>query len=149
MYRVTMEQSYLTDAAAHWSEFGLGYRPGGFSWDNKLAGAQVLLAKFAKTPEYIKAATDFCYHMRNNATRTPKGLVFLSEWGSLRSIATVLLPCLQAADANIDTQENRAFAKQQIDYMLGDGGRSYVVGYGNNPPVRPHHRARFVFLRSS
>ena len=35
------------------------------------------------------------------------------------------------------------WAKGQIDYMLGDNplGRSYVVGHGNNPPDRPHHRA--------
>ena len=35
------------------------------------------------------------------------------------------------------------WAKGQIDYMLGDNpqGRSYVVGFGNNPPQRPHHRA--------
>jgi hypothetical protein len=26
-------------------------------------------------------------------------------------------------------------------YALGDTGRSFVVGYGASPPVRPHHRA--------
>lgn len=25
--------------------------------------------------------------------------------------------------------------------MLGDGPRSFVVGLGRNPPLRPHHRA--------
>ncbi len=34
------------------------------------------------------------------------------------------------------------FAKSQINYMLGDAGRSYVVGFGNNPPTEPHHRSR-------
>jgi hypothetical protein len=29
---------------------------------------------------------------------------------------------------------------------LGDAGRSYVVGYGNNPPTHPHHRSRYVSL---
>jgi len=24
---------------------------------------------------------------------------------------------------------------------LGDAGRSYVVGFGNNPPQRPHHKS--------
>ena len=35
------------------------------------------------------------------------------------------------------------FALQQIDYALGDNpnGRSYVVGFGTNPPKRPHHRS--------
>ena len=31
--------------------------------------------------------------------------------------------------------------KSQIHYILGDNGRSYVIGYGNNPPTKPHHRA--------
>lgn len=33
------------------------------------------------------------------------------------------------------------FAKSQIDYILGSTGRSYVVGYGKNYPLRPHHAA--------
>lgn len=41
----------------------------------------------------------------------------------------------------IDATENLAFAKKQIDYALGDGGHSFVVGVGKNPPERPHHRA--------
>lgn len=28
----------------------------------------------------------------------------------------------------------------QIRLLLGDAGRSYVVGFGINPPKRPHHR---------
>jgi GH18 family chitinase len=36
----------------------------------------------------------------------------------------------------------RDFARNQIDYMLGKnpGARSYVVGFGVNPPINPHHR---------
>lgn len=33
------------------------------------------------------------------------------------------------------------FAHGQIRYALGDAGRSFVVGYGTNPPQRVHHRA--------
>ena len=33
-----------------------------------------------------------------------------------------------------------ALGKSQIDYILGDNGRSYVVGFGENPPKNPHHR---------
>ncbi len=28
-----------------------------------------------------------------------------------------------------------------INYILGDSGRSLVVGFGNNPPTHAHHRA--------
>ena len=47
-----------------------------------------------------------------------------------------------AADAGLKTTEYQNFAKSQINYMLGDGGRSYVIGFGKNPPNAPHHRSR-------
>jgi hypothetical protein len=48
----------------------------------------------------------------------------------------------QAAEAGISPTKYREFARQQIDYMLGDSGRSYVVGFGYNYPRQPHHAAR-------
>lgn len=36
------------------------------------------------------------------------------------------------------------FAKNQIHLLLGDAGRSYIVGFGANYPREPHHRSRFV-----
>lgn len=35
-----------------------------------------------------------------------------------------------------------SFARQQLDMMLGDSGRSYVVGIGKSYPKRPCHMAR-------
>jgi hypothetical protein len=32
-------------------------------------------------------------------------------------------------------------AKTQIDYMMGGAGRSYIVGWGLNPPLRVSHLA--------
>lgn len=34
----------------------------------------------------------------------------------------------------------RCFAKQQIDYIMGSTGRSFVTGFGLRPPARPRHR---------
>lgn len=95
-----------------------------------------------REPEYVTAAENFCRWVRNDARKTPLGLIFLSEWGSLRSISTVVFACLQVAEINIDAEANRAMAVSQIGYALGDTGRSFVVGFGVNPPSRPHHRAR-------
>jgi hypothetical protein len=38
-------------------------------------------------------------------------------------------------------REISSMVKKQLGYILGDTGRSFVVGYGTNPPARPHHRA--------
>ena len=39
-----------------------------------------------------------------------------------------------------EKQNFYALGKSQIDYILGDSGRSFVVGFGENPPKNPHHR---------
>jgi len=49
---------------------------------------------------------------------------------------------LQAADLGLNSSSYRQFAQTQIDYALGDGGRSYVIGFGNNPPSHEQHRSR-------
>ncbi len=48
---------------------------------------------------------------------------------------------LQAARLGIKEQKYRDFATGQIDLMLGDWGRSFVCGFGNDPPIRSHHRS--------
>lgn len=47
----------------------------------------------------------------------------------------------QAADLGVDESANLELAQSQIDYALGSTGRSFVVGFGVNPPQRPHHRS--------
>lgn len=32
------------------------------------------------------------------------------------------------------------YGQQQVNYMLGDAGRSYVVGFGKDPPNMPFHK---------
>jgi Glycosyl hydrolase family 9 len=73
---------------------------------------------------------------------SPKGQRFLSQWGSNRyalnaaAIALMAAPHFDSAFANTA----RCFAVSQINYVLGDAGRSFMVGFGKNPPLRPHHR---------
>lgn len=141
LYRATSKEQYRADYSRFWTEFGFSLRPGGFGWDGKLAGAQILLAKIDGSSQYVNAAQAFCDWAADEAPKTPLGLAFLGEWGSLRSVANVAFACSQAAAAGIKPDHYRAFLKAQIDYMLGDSGRSYVVGYGHNPPEKPHHRA--------
>ena len=49
---------------------------------------------------------------------------------------------LVAANEGIEPQAYRAWAREQIHYMVGDSGRSFVIGFGEDPPTRPHHAAR-------
>jgi len=73
--------------------------------------------------------------------RTPKGLVWRDKWGSNRYAANAAMLALLAAKNGINTKQYYDFAASQINFMLGDAGRSYVVGFGHNYPQRAHHKA--------
>ena len=141
LFRATSDVKYLNDFRSHWNEFGLSNRTDRFDWQFKFPGLQVLMAQLTGEQIYIDAAKAYCDFVVYDAPRTPKGLVFLSEWGSLRTMSNSVFVCLRAADAGITPEVYREFAREQIGYILGDSGRSFVVGYGVNPPQRPHHRA--------
>merc|ERR1711962_39438 len=138
LYKATNEAKYLTQAESHYNKL---VTPNEFSWDDKTAGVQVLLAKHTNKQKYMKATKNFCDDVINNKQRTLKGLVFFAKWGPLRYSANAAYICLQAADLGIKTSSYRSFACEQIHYMLGDSGRSYLIGFGDNYPKRPHHRS--------
>lgn len=141
LYRATGDVNYLADAKDHYDQISI-YDISEFSWAEKAPGVQVLLAEYADESDrsmYLDDLEIFCDKIIDNTDRTPLGLVYISKWGSLRYAANAAFVCLRAADLDISPTKYREFAKQQIHYMLGEGGRSYVVGFGENPPVHPHH----------
>ena len=141
LYRATNQSQYITAAESHYNNFGMSRRPQEFAWDDKTAGVQVLMAQMTGNSVYKSHVKAFCDHIVDNQKKTPKGLVFISNWGANRHAANVAFICLLAADMDINSNKYRLFSRKQIHYMLGDSGRSYVVGFGNNPPQRPHHRS--------
>ena len=42
-----------------------------------------------------------------------------------------------------DPDANNEFARSQINYILGDTGRSYIVGFGVDPPNKIYHKESF------
>ena len=73
--------------------------------------------------------------------------IFVLRYGCVASkLGIVLCKCkctiyFQLANMGYQTAKCDDFVDTQIGYILGDTGRSYVVGFGENPPVNPHHRA--------
>merc|ERR1712142_487439 len=64
------------------------------------------------------------------------------QWGSLRYASNAALVCLQAAELIPSKSEAYTkMAQEQMDYILGKNGQSFVVGYGPKYPKKPHHRA--------
>ncbi|XP_037094013.1 endoglucanase 15-like [Pollicipes pollicipes] len=140
LYRATQDSSYLDAAKGFFQEFSdLNGKAGEFSWDSKHVGVQLLMYTLTKDSQYGDLVTQFCDWIVSGAPRTPKGLVWLNQWGSLRHAGNVAFICVAAAKAGLNPDSYRQMAEQQLNYIFGDSGRSYVVGFGNNPPVRAHH----------
>jgi hypothetical protein len=107
-----------------------------FSWAHAFAGTAVLLANLTQGEQYIKDAETILLNWNQGIkgiTYTPKGLAFGENFGSLRysaSAAFLALAYAKGVKNSNKQQYYQCFAKRQIRYMLGDTGRSYVVGVG-------------------
>ncbi|XP_042231504.1 endoglucanase E-4-like [Homarus americanus] len=143
--RATGEDTYLTRARGHWEEFHLGKDAVlQFSWDDKRAGVFELFWLLDGSQEYLDALNKYLDWLKDGATYTPEGLVFLDSWGANRHAANVAFISLWAAKNGINTEANREWAAGQVDQLLGANSRlkmSFVVGYGDKYPERPHHRS--------
>lgn len=155
LYIATGEEVYLDKAESYVANWGtepqsttIAYK-WAHCWDDVHNGASLLLAKITNKPIYkeaIEMHLDY-WSVGYNGDRihyTPKGLAWLDTWGALRySTTTAFLASVYADWEGCSSEKANIyndFAKKQIDYALGSGGRSYVVGFGVNPPQRPHHR---------
>ncbi|XP_005111868.2 endoglucanase E-4 [Aplysia californica] len=142
LFKATRDNKYMVEAKKHFDP-----APGwGQSWDDKTVGNQILFYKLssaAEKPKYKNAiiGTFKSWFPGGDIPYTPKGLAFRLVWGSLRYSSNMAMLALVAADAGINSREYRHWGMCQIHYALGDAGRSFVVGFGHNPPVSPHHRA--------
>ncbi|XP_053379200.1 endoglucanase F-like isoform X2 [Mercenaria mercenaria] len=138
MYLATKDPHYLQVAESF-------YTPGaawGQSWDEKNSGCMVLLYKVTHKDIYLQdiEATFTDWMPGGSIPYTPKGLAFRSQWGSNRYAANMALIAIMASMQGVHPEVYRKWAESQIDYILGDTGRSFVVGFGTNPPEQPHHR---------
>ncbi|MBA0733990.1 hypothetical protein Gogos_017944 [Gossypium gossypioides] len=153
------DQSYLEYVTGeNGKEFAQWGSPTWFSWDNKLAGAQVLLSRLSLfgasrnsvIENYRKSAEDVMCG----------GLIWVSEWNSLQHpVASAFLAALYGdymlttqtakltcGDHSFEPSDLRKFAKLQADYVLGSNPlkMSFLVGYGDKYPQYVHHRGASI-----
>jgi endoglucanase len=157
LYLATGDQKYLDKAEQYYDDLNTeanskirSYK-WTHGWDDKSYGSYVLLAKLTGKDKYIQDAERWLDYWTDgyNGERisyTPGGLAALDEWGSLRYAANTAFLAFIYGDWVKDSgkkEKYHSFAERQINYTLGSNPqqRSYVVGFGNNPPTNPHHRS--------
>ncbi|KAH0454180.1 hypothetical protein IEQ34_016104 [Dendrobium chrysotoxum] len=169
LHRATGNQTYL-DFLAKSSNSG-GVRSM-FSWDDKFAGAQVLVAKLilekkkgntGALSQYKDAGDQFLCSLlqkgHNNVKLSPGGLLWFQPWNNLQYTTAALLllsahsnhlaaakATLQCPSGVLSPPEIIAFVSKQVDYILGANPKnmSYVVGFGPTWPGKVHHRGASV-----
>ncbi|XP_057972930.1 endoglucanase 9-like [Malania oleifera] len=163
LYTATKKVSYLNVI----NSLGANDATDIFSWDNKFAGARVLLARNAlvrkdkNCMQFIQPAEDFMCHILPNSPSsstqyTPGGLMYKIDGSNLQYVTAISFllttygkymnvakkPSIKCGSSSIASQALTSLAKRQIDYILGDNPLkiSFMVGYGRRYPLRIHHR---------
>jgi endoglucanase len=161
LYRATGEAPFLAKAQAYYANLSnqgqssLKSYKWTHAWDDKSYGSYVLLAKLTGQQQYHADAQRWLNWWTVGGTAhgadgtrvpySPGGEAVLDQWGSLRYAANTAFVALVYADAITDPAlkaRYHDFAVGQIDYALGENplARSFMVGFGANPPRNPHHR---------
>ncbi|KAG6574819.1 Endoglucanase 13, partial [Cucurbita argyrosperma subsp. sororia] len=169
LYRATGDQTYLNYLGGSGNTGGTRTA---FSWDDKFVGVQILAAKLVLDGKVQPSGlwSDFksqgeqflCSCLQkgnNNVKKTPGGLLSFGDWNNLQFVttatflATVYSDYLAAKHASIQCvgglvqpSDLIAFAKSQVDYILGSNPNqmSYMVGFGSNYPTQVHHRGASI-----
>lgn len=111
-------------------------------WDYVMTGVFTKLATLSPNPMYREIAEEHFDYWQNGIRSTPGGLKYLDSWGVAKYPAAESFVQL-VYYKETGEQKYLDFAKSQIDYILGDNPQnmSYMVGFGDNYPKFPHHRA--------
>ena len=142
IYRAENSAAAKAEAEKLYVDYGIQWTGNEFNWDSKKPGTIALMAEITGDSKYYTALAQYVEKVMR-IKKTPKGLVFVQKWAPNRHAANVAFIAAQAAalkPALPKAGEYFRFAQKQLNYLLGDTGRSFVVGFGRNPPKEPHHR---------
>ncbi len=144
LYKATGNTAYLTKAESLYNGIGRGWTQ---NWDDKSYGVGVLLAQETGKTRYKTDVENWLDYWSDRSgggiSYTSGGLAWLTQWGSNRYAAnTAMLAGIYADTVNDKNGRYSNFANSQVDYLLGKNPRnfSYMVGFGNNYALNPHHR---------
>ena len=155
LYRATGDVTYLNHAIDYWKKQTPDIYPG---WDSVWAHHAIHMTNLASQGTPIPGIEVYNAYMdkflrawlvadgTGNIGRTPMGLIYpmWNQWAneafSTTSAALILISGKYTQDPTLRAQKIQ-FAQSQVDYALGSGVRSYVVGYGYNAPSHEHHAA--------
>ena len=162
LYRITYNRAYLNHAQDYWARstnngndiYNVDIYPG---WDSLWAASAVLMRQISRKGAVVPGIEMYDnYHERyflpswvkadgtNDVVKTPRGMSYpgWNMWANLQFSTTTSMIMMQDMYKNLNLnmrQDMVAYAKRNVNYALGSSGRSFVAGYGANPPKYLHH----------
>ena len=113
-----------------------------YCWDYVGLANILLMANLTNNNDYKEAVAWNLKWFNDSVSKTPAGLPYLNNWGSLR-YATAEAGIAYLYYKYFNDERYLGIANNIIDYCLGDNplGMTYLTNYGTNSPKHPHHRA--------
>jgi cellulose synthase/poly-beta-1,6-N-acetylglucosamine synthase-like glycosyltransferase len=153
LYKVTKEQRYLEDVYDHYIHYlekegsSTAWKYA-FDWDNVFWPTNILMAQETGNATFVKHSEEYLrsWMCANNAANyTKRGRAYNAFSAPLGSTANVAMTAFMYADlieeeSAAKSQAYRCWGLSQVRYMMGDAGRSMVIGQGHNPPKRTQDR---------
>lgn len=154
LYKATKEKKYLDDVYTHYIEYLEEEGPStawkyAFDWDNVFWPMNILMAQETGNSTFMKKSEEYLRNWmcaNNAANYTRRGRAYNAFSAPLGSTANIAMSAFMFADlveeeSAAKSQAYKCWGLSQIRYMMGDAGRSMVVGQGHNPPKRSQDRA--------
>lgn len=161
MFRLTGEAKFEASAASFHSRAREQQINPVVGWNNPLQDAKLLLLEANPNSEatWLPGLQEWVdsqmFGEGEGVSYSRKGLWYVNDanWGVLRNSANLANIAMRTAamvdkfgtttdDAHmvVWAHHARCLARQQMNYIMGSSGRSFVTGWGEDPPKRPHHR---------
>ena len=145
LYKATGKQKYLDKAESYFKNNVGGLGDWTYAADDHSYGAAMILAQESDDSFFkgqVKNWLDTWVQGKGNVKYTPGGFAHRAQWAS---IPLNMSTAFAAEWYNDHIEKNKSysdFATKQVNYVLGDNPKdySYMIGFGDKYPLRPHHR---------
>ena len=107
LYKATGDAAYLDKAKQYYNDFNIAGKTGVFSWDDKNVGIHALMAELTGEQVYKDSLQSFCDNAVSGQTRSPNGMLFYYQWGSLRYASNAAFICLKVRRLRIISLSQR------------------------------------------
>jgi hypothetical protein len=151
LFRATGEARFRNDAKKYYNR--LPQPPYAFETGNKVPALTVMMQTVdpANSGKYFGHAQGFFRpYLQQIIQHTPAGLAYPYHFGALRPTTQMAFLALKQSKNLRSRRKNLGYAAQlfnyaafQINYVLGDGGRSWLGGYSSTSPKYWWHKQSY------